>query len=249
MSRGRASPGEPELGLEQRIRLEWFTVTCLLSVLTFLLSLFGPHVGLERLDHTFYDRFLRVAAHVPPSEEIVIVAIDDDSITQLGYWPWRRSVHAQLIGQLSQARAVGVDLVLSDPNPAFARDDAQLAQAMRDHGRVVLPLVVHPDAVMAPLPVFQQAAAGLGSINATLDSDGVVRSVRCRHATATGERTEHFLAALLRAGQQPAVADAMCRRSDNQQGILYTGPPGSYTIYPYAKVLSGEVPAAGFAGN
>lgn len=234
------------LELEHRIRLEWYTVICLMSALTFLLSFFSSQVGLERLDHTFYDRIQRLAAHVPPSDEIVIVAIDDDSISQIGYWPWRRSVHAELLERLSQARVVGIDLLLSDLNPAFEQDDARLAQAMRDHKFVVLPLVVHPDTVLAPLSVFQRAAADLGSINATLDSDGVVRSLQCRHRTDTGVQTEHFVLAMLRAGGQPDLAREACGRPGETLGIPYVGPPGSYTLYPYAKVLSGEIPPSTF---
>lgn len=240
---------EPGLSLEQRIRLEWYTVTCLLSALTFLLSFFSPQLGLERLDHTFHDRFMRAAAHAPPSEDIVIVAIDDGSIAQLGYWPWRRNVHAQLLGRLDQARAVGMDLVLSDLNPAFAQDDEQLAQAMLAHGRVALPLVVYPDAILTPLAAFERAAAGLGSINAALDSDGVVRSVQCRHATEDGRQSEHFVAALLRIGGEAARAEALCQGSAGRLGIPYVGPPGSYTVYPYAQVLSGEIPPSAFAGK
>lgn len=239
----------PGLSLEQRIRLEWYTVTCLLSALTFLLSLFGPQLGLERLDHTFYDRFMRAAAHTPPADDIAIIAIDDDSIAQLGYWPWRRNVHGQLLQHLGEARAVGMDLVLSDLNPAFVQDDAQLAQAVMAHGRVALPVVVHPDAIWMPLAAFQRAAAGMGSINATLDSDGVVRSIQCAHETQDGRRSEHFVAALLRIGGEAERAQAMCEQADGKLGIAYVGPPGSYKVYPYAKVLSGEIPASTFAGK
>jgi len=245
MTSGRTA--KPPLGLNQRIRLEWYAVTILLSVLTLLLSFFSQQLGLDRLDHTFYDRVMRTAAHGKPSDEIAIIAIDDDSIAQLGYWPWRRGVHAQLLDKLSQARVVGFDLLLSDLNPTFAQDDEKLESAMQAHGRVVLPVVVYPDALLGPLEGFQQAAIGLGSINATLDSDGVVRSIHCQHVTLDNQRAEHFVAALLRAGGQPDLAQSLCGRHPDALGILYAGPPGTYTVYPYAKVLSGEIPPSSFA--
>lgn len=238
-----------QAGLEQRIRLEWYTVTCLLSALTFALSYFGSAIGLDRLDFTFYDRVMQTATHVPPSDDIVIVTIDDDSISQLGYWPWRRSTHAQLLDRLSQARVVGMDLVLADLNPAYAEDDALLAWSMRTHGRVVLPLIVHADGVMKPLATFSEAAAAMGSINARLDSDGVVRSVQAAYALDDDQTVEHFVVAMLETGGQQAAADAVRENAAEGLGILYAGPPGSFTHYPYAKVLSGEVPASAFAGK
>jgi eukaryotic-like serine/threonine-protein kinase len=51
------------------------------------------------LELALYDRVLR-SSDVKPSAEIVIVAIDETSITKFGEWPWPRDVHAQLLDQL-----------------------------------------------------------------------------------------------------------------------------------------------------
>ncbi len=57
--------------------------------------------GLER---RFYD-FASSQTDRVPSERIAIIAIDDQSIANIGRWPWPREVHAQLIDQLASAKA------------------------------------------------------------------------------------------------------------------------------------------------
>src|SRR5690606_3674746 len=81
--------------LERRMDVEWLAVTVSMLALTTLLCVFSSRIGLERIDHAFYDRVLSTAMHPDPSSDIVIVAIDDGSIEQIGYWPWRRALHAQ----------------------------------------------------------------------------------------------------------------------------------------------------------
>jgi CHASE2 domain-containing sensor protein/predicted Ser/Thr protein kinase len=51
-----------------------------------------------------YDRVMRLTPATPASA-VVIVAIDDASITRLGEWPWPRDVHASLIDSLGKADA------------------------------------------------------------------------------------------------------------------------------------------------
>ena len=75
----------------------------LLVVLAVLLlhaatDLFG---GLER---RFYD-FASTRTDRVPSDRIAIIAIDDQSMANIGRWPWPREVHAQLIDQLASAQA------------------------------------------------------------------------------------------------------------------------------------------------
>ena len=59
---------------------------------------------LWRWDQLLYDLQLSLLAS-EPSEEIVIVAVDKQSLDALGRWPWSREVHARLIEQLTLAGA------------------------------------------------------------------------------------------------------------------------------------------------
>ncbi|MFN7120468.1 MAG: CHASE2 domain-containing serine/threonine-protein kinase [Hydrogenophaga sp.] len=57
--------------------------------------------GLER---RFYDLASTQTSRAP-SDRIAVIAIDDQSVANIGRWPWPREVHAQLIDQLGAAGA------------------------------------------------------------------------------------------------------------------------------------------------
>jgi signal transduction histidine kinase len=233
--------------LAQRVRIEWLAVTLVLSALTVVLGLVGHAVGLARLDHTFYDKLLATATGQPANPDIVIVAIDDASIKQIGYWPWRRKVHAALLGRLRQARAVGLDIAFTDPNPAYPDDDQALARAIAQQGHVVLPLLIGPHGrAIHPIAPLDTAARALGYINITPDSDGVIRAVRLERKQG-GKAAEHFVPALLAAAGQTALATRIAHRLGTSSVLIpYTGPPGHFTMYPYTAVLNGQVPPSAF---
>jgi CHASE2 domain-containing sensor protein/tRNA A-37 threonylcarbamoyl transferase component Bud32 len=56
------------------------------------------------LENRFYD-FASTSSSRQPSERIAIIAIDDQSIANIGRWPWPRDVHAELIDKLVAAKA------------------------------------------------------------------------------------------------------------------------------------------------
>lgn len=235
-------------GLDRRIHAEWLLATFAMMFFTLALSYFSANIGLTRLDHAFYDKTLAAAGNTAASDDIVIIAIDDSSIDQLGYWPWRRALHAQLLARLGQARAVGLDLVLSDTNPAYPQDDELLARAIRHHGRVVLPLVLEKanHGAVAPLGPLAEAAKRLGYINIYPDEDGVIRSITARQTLASDQKVEHFVMAMVHAANDSA--DAVMPRQASMGPLLvpYAGSPGHFTMYPYAQVLNGQVPESSF---
>jgi CHASE2 domain-containing sensor protein len=88
-----------------------------------------------------YDLSQRHYSASGATSEVVIVAIDEDSKAKLGSWPWSNSLHASAIEKLrtSGARVIGFTVPLQASDPAGG---SQLEQAMKAHGRVVLPLEV-----------------------------------------------------------------------------------------------------------
>nr|WP_315488761.1 serine/threonine-protein kinase [uncultured Rhodoferax sp.] len=56
------------------------------------------------LERRFYD-FASTSTSRQPSDRIAVIAIDDQSIANLGRWPWSRDIHAKLIDQLAAAKA------------------------------------------------------------------------------------------------------------------------------------------------
>lgn len=174
-------------------------------------ALAGGH-ALQRADNLLYDFAVRMLPR-PVSEPIVIVAIDAESLSALGRWPWPRRVHAQLIARLTQARAkaIGMDILFAEPDDRDPEGDVLLAQALRSHGRVVLPVAPETqsvDGLSAMKPIAPLAgAAKLGHVDVELDADGIVRSV--------------YLRAGIGHAEWPAFALAMLQFGDPARAALY----------------------------
>ena len=56
------------------------------------------------LERRYYD-FASTSTARQPSDRVAIIAIDDQSIANIGRWPWPRDIHAKLIDQLAAAKA------------------------------------------------------------------------------------------------------------------------------------------------
>jgi serine/threonine-protein kinase len=91
---------------------DWFA-GLLITIVIVALSGSGPFQSLER---SFYDWGVRSTDRTP-SEKIAIIAIDDESIDNLGRWPWPRDLHAELINRLSEggAKVIGQTVFFLEP--------------------------------------------------------------------------------------------------------------------------------------
>ena len=223
---------------------EWIMM---LLVMLLLAAGLGWQNGLGRLDLTIYDQLISASPR-PAREDIIIVAIDDYSLAELGRWPWPRERHAQLIDQLSaaQPRAIGLDVILSEPEPAPRLGDMALQAAMARSKRVILPVVITENGVdhtaTPPIAELAQVAKGLGHIGMVIDPDGVLRSAFLDETSARGT-WQHF-AAMIGSDQLPAS-----RHRERPMLIPYAGSSGHVMSVPYAAVLRGEVPAAFFTNK
>ncbi len=65
-----------------------------------VLVLYKATTFVETFENRFYD-FSISAANKKPTDQIAIIAIDDQSIANIGRWPWSREVHAKLIDQIN----------------------------------------------------------------------------------------------------------------------------------------------------
>ena len=239
---------------------DWLALVALLLVLTLAL---GWQNGLGRLDQTLYDTFVS-ATPQPRHEDVIVVAIDDYSLQQLGRWPWPRARHAALIERLTQARprAIGLDVILTEPDSSPGRSgDIALAAAVAASTVTVLPVVIsNPGtglAVNLPVAPLASAARTLAHIDLEHDSDGVVRSVYLQETL--GQRWwPYFSLALARVGaghpaDQPVLGSAVlpapiveppAATATWQRAMPLHIPfaaTGSFASVPYVAVLRGEV--------
>ena len=137
-------------------KADWFLGLVIALVLFFATG--GDLI--QSLERVAYDWGVR-ASNRAPSARVAVIAIDDQSIANIGRWPWPREMHAQMITKLQQAGAKVVGYASFffepqiDPGLAYIQKLTDLYQTL-------------PPAQQQNLEPF---AALLGEAGDVLDSD------------------------------------------------------------------------------
>lgn len=259
-----AAPPASAAGVDRRAIVEWSILTLLIGLLA---AACAWNQWLWRADQSIYDTLQSVARR-PARDDIVIVGIDDESLSRIGRWPWPRAVHATVLDRLTEAgaRAVLMDLMFTEPEGGDARGDAALARSLAANGRTILAVALESTAERqlveaGPLPVLRDAAAAVGHIDAELDPDGMARSVYLWAGLGAPRYPQLALGLLQigdpttaarysrRSGVLPVPADASAWLREQWLRIPFTGAPGTYAHLSYADVLTGRTPRAALAGK
>ena len=224
------------------------------------------------LQNLLFDEFQRWLPRAAASPSPVrVVEIDDESLTRLGRWPWPRAKLALMIEKLTDAGAAAVALDIVLDYPGDAADDSALAAALAGRPVVLgqyftndgnaprLPekagfafagddprgFVVPFRGVMAPLPAFVAAAAGVGFLNWLPDNDRVVRRVPLV-ATSGGRLSASFAMETLRVAQGASTYTVKASNASgetafgahtgvvavrNGDAVARTGPRGDIRIH------------------
>jgi len=209
---------------------------------------------LWRWDQQLYDIQMQSWSQ-PAPDDVVIVAIDETSLVQLGRWPWSRQIHAQLINRLieADAKTVILDIIFAEENPADPSGDRALAQAIKNAGNVVLPVLVEQPRLGAPLketlpiPMLIEAGAKLGHVHIELDADGIARSVYLYEGLGKPHWPNLSLAALqLQTNQEQfklpvrELGNPGAWHRAEHRLIPFIGPPGHFSRISYKDILLGR---------
>ncbi|MBN2505849.1 MAG: CHASE2 domain-containing protein [Verrucomicrobia bacterium] len=186
------------MAIAKRIRTASWIAGSLGFVLVLALGLFVPHLNFhlgKTITRASYDWCFDLALFSRPNIQtsgVVIVYVDEKSHKDLDQpfnRPWDRRIHARLLQRLKQegARLVLFDILFTDPGPDPAADRA-LADAIRDHGSVVLAADYAPagqsftggqltelTTLSLPREPFRRVAAGWGLAQLQPDPDFIVR--------------------------------------------------------------------------
>ncbi len=233
--------------------LPW--LICIL--LWFLIYVLVPEQS-NTLELKYYD-FLsaRNINHVE-NKNIVIVSIDKESLDSVeSVWPWPRRVHAYLLQNISQADAIGIDLLFVDEDHRDLESDQVFAQAIKENGKVTLPYTYSRETdnpYGEILPFFRASAASVGYVNFLADNDTVVRRLySVSEQPFVSNRIVSFPEALLsHAKLLPDTKPNIIQRfflffgGSNSRMIFYSNDKESFPIYPYDQVLKGEISPENF---
>jgi signal transduction histidine kinase len=147
---------------------------------------------------------------ISPPDDIVIVAIDELSIARYGRFPWQRALTARAVDTVSSAqpKAIGLDVLYSEPT--IAVDDAALGDSIKRAGNAVvaaqLTEVIDQSGTpsvrwLRPLPIIENAAAGVGHANVSTEADGEARELSLRNADDQAEALWSIALETIRVGE------------------------------------------------
>jgi serine/threonine-protein kinase len=94
----------------------WKTDWFLGAVVAVVLLLAGNSDLIQSLERKAYDMGVTASSR-NPSDKVAVIAIDDQSIANIGRWPWSREIHAKMADMLAKAPAkvIGNTVFFSEP--------------------------------------------------------------------------------------------------------------------------------------
>jgi len=103
-----------------------FKIGCLVILAAVLLFYsFGTRKPdlLAALDNRVVNTMFHWRGAEPTSGQVVIVDVDEKSLSKVGQWPWPRNTVAQLVANLGQggAKVIGFDIVFAEPDRTSPR--------------------------------------------------------------------------------------------------------------------------------
>lgn len=199
-----------------------FSSVFLIVAMMYQFSLFST------LQNKFTDRFFLKRS---PEAKIVIIAIDDISLSEIGQWPWSRSTFAKIIPQLDNAKAVGIDINFSESSNLGINDDLVLVKAFDESKtNIVLPVQLRSDDEVSvkSLDIFTTHTK-VGFVNVPVSSDNVVREINNNAGDIKS------FSAVLFGGITP-----------ESNRINYTGPAKNILTLSFIDVYKNKIPPSVF---
>ena len=231
-----------------------FSLALLAAALTLLLHWLE---WAKPFDNAAYDTAVKLFP-AEPCDDIVIVAIDEKTLLELGQWPFSRMYHAQLLQQLESMApaAIGLDILFAERSPSTA-DDQLLIEQVAASSRVVLPVYIelleknnHYLEVL-PMAELAVAAPALGHVQVSVDKDGKSRGVYLLHRLDGSEQV-HFSVAIEQLingplkslpgfGVRQVSGEFFTFEKSYKNLIPLVGAAGSFPSVSYSDVLHGRL--------
>lgn len=146
-----------------------FTVSLMGVLLVLLIMPIYLSGNMASFNHSFQDRLFKAQFSQPqPHPDIVLVAVSDQTISQLG-WPLPRQLYTQLLERLKaeQVKAIGFNILLSTPNQREPEVDKKLAETFARTPNVVMPFFYDyaDGSAYLPLDLMSKQVKSLGNVS------------------------------------------------------------------------------------
>ncbi|MEH2411875.1 CHASE2 domain-containing serine/threonine-protein kinase [Nostoc sp.] len=210
--------------------------------------------------------FFQLRGPIVPPEDIVILAIDDQSISvpeqyyktnpkQYAYletlksYPYQRAAYAQVITKLIKAgaRSVAVNVVFDTPSSYGVTDDRQLQAALQKYGSKVTLAAVYENSqthqgsfmqLIDPQQMFRTGSVSIGSVNFPVEVDGKVHRLASEFSKLLAE--DNLIEKLPSFDEAALRAAQVNYPQPKGDRIYFWGSAGTFEQIPFWHVLDPE---------
>ncbi|MGK7888539.1 MAG: CHASE2 domain-containing protein [Leptolyngbyaceae cyanobacterium] len=221
----------------------------------------------QTLERQIQVAFFRIRGTVSPPPEIVILGIDQGSLSQgefyqadpsrypemevIQAWPWPRSAYAIAIERLMEAgaRAVALDLILTDPSFYGEADDLQLQQVLSTFSDQVVLAAAYESfemdgttqaQVVYPNLTFDPTHYHVGLINVLPDLDGRIYQLPSSFDELVLKPRGFIQHELMSFSEAAINASGRTINPAVKGDIYYYGPSNTFPHIPFWHVLDPE---------
>lgn len=95
----------------------------------------------ENLDLRYNDIKYKYAPFYKSEAPVALVSIDDDSLTEIGRWPWSRDLIADMVDNImkNNVASLGFDVIFSEPEKGNPQADENLSKVLEKYAdRIIL---------------------------------------------------------------------------------------------------------------
>ncbi|WP_103666542.1 EAL domain-containing protein [Pseudanabaena sp. BC1403] len=195
---------------------------------------------LQTIEFWAYNSFTNWRGDRPWDERVIIIAIDDKSLSEIGRFPWTRNLYVQLIQKLEQTEAsiVGFDILWPEASLA----DQQLAAAISRYQKVVLAMAWDKSGQpLLPIAPINNVSLAVGHILKREDTDGVVRQVDLQI-----KNIPTFAVSVLQAYDFISASNTLLPELDQTLTINWTKRVKDMPQISFSDVIDGKIPASTF---
>ena len=211
----------------------------------------------QSLENKSMDYRFKIRGPVKGSEDVVIVAFDEESFKALGRWPWPRQLHGKVVERLTRAgaKAIVFDMLLPEPDNEHPDSDKYFADAVKKSKRVVIGSFFRNDSdgnpvdFVLPIELFRKSSI-VGFVNISPELDGICRKIPLFKGYKGELVSSLSLEGISIYLNQPADEILKNRKIPideyNEMLINFVGGYESFPYYSFYKVLRGEIPSEKF---
>jgi adenylate cyclase len=228
----------------------------------------GRDSGFDRVENLLADwRFSLTGQRMPPPD-VVVAAIDEDTIREAGAYPLPRATLARAILAIGalEPRGIAIDILFAggtDPTADQALADAVSATKASAAAAAVFVAqsawageMPSPASIVGPLPTIA-AVARLGLVNLTTDQSGIARHAPLLFRPGDKIVPSFVLTAVNPAGARAVFRDDKVRIGDTETdldlgfhlAIRHYGPSGTIPSFSLSQALAGTLDAGTVRGR